>query len=222
MPVLNCLHSYTSTDLVSDFNRIIERCTSFRSPPTLLFTIFVGANDACFIGNKEHVPWPRFSTNIRFFIETIVTQDAMSDTKIVIITPPPINGPEAWSTGGLDKEDLDAANQAKMEGLRYKTYMSKKRYAEGLMEIVKEYEETGRVIGLNFWRGIVEESGLGNWDEWEVSGLWPGSGLIGAKSFEQGWFTDGLHLDVKGYGVLNRMLTEAVTKTWPELMSERL
>jgi isoamyl acetate esterase len=146
----------------------------------------------------------------------------MPQTKIVIITPPPINGPEPKSMGDASKEEVDAANQWKMEEPRYKTYMSKKRYAEGLMEIADEYKETGRVIGLNFWRGVVEESGLGSWDELQASGLWPGSGLIGAKSFEKGWFTDGLHLNVKGYGVLNRMLMEGITGTWPELAPEKL
>jgi lysophospholipase L1-like esterase len=146
----------------------------------------------------------------------------MPQTKIVIITPPPINGPEAKSMDGASKEEVDAANQSKMEGPRYKTYMSKKRYAEGLIEIANEYKETGRVIGLNFWRGVIEESGLGSWDELQELGLWPGSGLIGAKSFEKGWFTDGLHLNVKGYGVLNRMLMEGITGTWPELAPEKL
>jgi lysophospholipase L1-like esterase len=191
----------------------------------LLFTIFLGANDAAIIGEHEYVPYPTFSANIRSFIETILTQDNMSDTKIVIITPPPINIPEGMM--GEDKEmAIEEANQWKKEGPRHKTYMSKKRYAEGLMSIANEYADTGRVIGIDFWRALVEEKlkedEEGSWEELENSGMWLGCGLIGAKSFDKGWFTDGLHLDRKGYAVLNRILVESVVGKWPELAPERL
>lgn len=146
----------------------------------------------------------------------------MSQTKIVIITPPPINGPEAKLNGTETQDDIEDTNKWKKEGPRYKTYMSKKRYAEGLMEIAKEYEETGRVVGLDYWRAMVEASGLGTWEEFEETGLWPGSNLLGAKSFENGWFTDGLHLNVKGYKVLNELLMEKVVGKWPELAAEKL
>jgi lysophospholipase L1-like esterase len=214
---------YTSTRLKSDFERIIARATATDAAPTLLFTIFIGANDACIMGDQEYVPWPTFSANIRYFIETILTQDALANTKIVVITPPPINGTEAKVNENLTQEDVHAANEMLKEGQRYRTYMSKKRYAEGLMEIAGEYGETGRVVGVNFWRGIVEKSGLGGeWEDMERSGMWPGSSLLGAKSFEDGWFTDGLHLDRKGYGVLNDILMEAVVGKWPELAPEKL
>jgi lysophospholipase L1-like esterase len=222
MYVLNEICRYTSTRLKSDFERIIHRATSPNAAPTLLFTIFIGANDACFIGQEEYVPWPTFSANIRYFIETILTQDALAQTKIVLITPPPINGSEAKLNGGQTQEEVEEMNELMKGGQRYRTYMSKKRYAEGLMEIADEYAETGRVVGVNFWRGIVEASGFGTWEEFERSGLWPGSLLIGAKSFEKGWFTDGLHLDKKGYGVLNKMLMETVVGKWPELAPEKL
>ncbi|KAF2026398.1 hypothetical protein EK21DRAFT_74301 [Setomelanomma holmii] len=224
---------YTSSALKHDFDRIITRATHPSTPPTLLFTIFLGANDAAIInGQDAYVPWPTFAVNIRAFIETILTQeDGMSETKIVVITPPPINIPEALMGGGggvgeKDEEDVEEVNAWKKEGPRYKTYMSKKRYAEGLMDIAHEYAETERVIGVDFWKGIVEEKikedGEKTWQEIEESGMWPGSGLIGAKSFDKGWFTDGLHLDRKGYAVLNRMVEESVLGKWPVLAPEKL
>ncbi|EAT83691.1 hypothetical protein SNOG_08523 [Parastagonospora nodorum SN15] len=79
---------YTSTRLSSDFDRIIQRATSPTTPRTLLFTIFLGANDACMIGTDAMVPWPTFSANIRAFIETILTQDGgLAETKIAVIFP---------------------------------------------------------------------------------------------------------------------------------------
>ncbi|KAH4895751.1 hypothetical protein HBI81_157330 [Parastagonospora nodorum] len=209
---------YTSTRLSSDFDRIIQRATSPTTPRMLLFTIFLGANDACMIGTDAMVPWPTFSANIRAFIETILTQDGgLAETKIAVISPPPINGAEAKARGDESVEEIAESNEWKKEGPRYKTYMSKKRYAEGLMEIAAEYEETGRVIGVDYWRAMVEASGLGTWEEFEEKGMWPGCGLLGARSFDKGWFTDGLHLDVRGYSVLNELLVEKVLEKWPEL-----
>jgi len=167
-----------------------------------------------------------FSENIRFYMDTILTEEALEQTKIVLIGPPPINGSENAPENDQIEADVERLNNGKKIWPRYKTYMSKKRYAEGMMDIAKEYEETERVIGLNLWRGVVEEKlkedGEGSWENLEKSELWPGCGLIGAKSFEKGWFTDGLHLNRKGYGVLNRMLIEEVEKKWPELAVENL
>jgi hypothetical protein len=167
------------------------------------------------------VPWPLFSANIRSFVDTILKQNVLSNTKIVLITPPPITGPAETIGEDMTEEQVEDANRWKKEGPRYKTYMSKKKYAEGIMQIASEYEETGRVVGLDFWRDIVnamlkEEGGV--YDE-EMP---PGCGLLGAKTFPQGWFTDGLHLDVKGYGVLSKGLFELVVGKWPELAPEKL
>ncbi|KAF1839358.1 hypothetical protein BDW02DRAFT_563894 [Decorospora gaudefroyi] len=145
----------------------------------------------------------------------------LEDTKIVLITPPPIAGQAAAIQPGMSEDEVEDANVWKREGPRYKTYMSKRRYAEGVMQIAGEYEETGRVVGLNFWKDVVEamlgEEG-GVYDE----ELPPGCGLLGAPGFPKGWFTDGLHLDVKGYGVLSKGLMDLVVKKWPELAPENL
>lgn len=161
----------------------------------------------------------------------------------MLITPPPINVPEPLPN---DDEDLGPALAKALEGKDpkkdrgYMTYMSKKRYAEGIMSIASEYEETGRVAGLDYWRALVdaglEEQGrTGEVDE----DKFPGCGLSGAKEFGSGWFTDGLHLDQKvrhyahshlvsatnvtqTYNVLSKVLTETVIGKWPELSPERI
>lgn len=79
--------SYTSTMLEENFKRIIERATKPGAPPTLLLTIFLGANDACIMPHGEYVPLAKFEANIRRFVETILTEDNMPDTKIVYATP---------------------------------------------------------------------------------------------------------------------------------------
>jgi len=173
------------------------------------------------MGDSEYVPWPQFEANIRAFVETILTQDKMSNTKIVLIGPPPIDGSPTPLRAEASEEEIGDTNDLLRLGQRYRTYASKKRYAEGMMRIAKEYEETGKVAGLNFWQDIVdalyrEEGGV--YDE----ELPPGSGLLGSRAFGKGWFTDGLHLDVKGYGVLSNALFTLVTEKWPELAPERI
>lgn len=95
------------------------------------------------------------------------------------------------------------------------------------MRIAEEYKETGRVVGLNIWQALVDawlkeqESGDGNRVEYTEEKP-PGCGLVGAQRFGKGWFTDGLHLDVKGYRVLSGALFELMTQHWPELAPERM
>lgn len=183
------------------FARLISSITATDAPPALLFTIFLGANDACFIGNREYVPLPQFSDNIRSFIEEILDHASLEDAKIVLITPPPINVPDPLPKDG----DLLGPAFAKAAGEKnpkddkgYRTWVSKKKYAERILEIAKEYEKTSRVVGLDYWnkleRAALEEQGReGEEDE----DRWPGCGLPDAKEFGAGWFTDGLHLDKK-------------------------
>lgn len=193
---------YTSEYVKPRFARLISRITAADAPPTLFLTIFLGANDACLTVDGEYVPLPQFSDNIRSFVEEVLIHDHLANTKIVLITPPPINvsdplpqddeslGPAFARAAGLPKDPKNDRG--------YKTWASKKRYAERILEIAKEYEETSRVVGLDYWHAL-EEAGLeeqgrkGEKDE----DKWPGCGLPGAKEFGPGWFTDGLHLDTK-------------------------
>ncbi|KZM23935.1 uncharacterized protein EKO05_0009322 [Ascochyta rabiei] len=211
---------YTSTRLLSDFNRIIARAIAPEAPRTLLFTIFLGANDACFVGGTEYVPLPIFEDNIRFFVETILTQDAMSDTKIVLITPPPIDIPSPGIRHFGDNE-VRERNELKRKQKGYRTYMSKKRYAERIVQIAKEYDETERVLGLDFWGDLVRTRLREVGEVYDEDRL-PGSGLYGTRDFGEGYFTDGLHLDKKGYNVLSKALYESTLARWPVLAPYRL
>lgn len=149
----------------------------------------------------------------------------MANTKIVLITPPPSNMTEPQCKAPMSDQEIEDENTEMRNWRGYKTYMSKKRYAEGVMRMAAEYEETGCVIGLNFWRALVDAKWAEDGDtasELEEKGLWPGCGLFGAGMFGKGWFTDGLHLDRKGYALLSKIVMEGVIVKWPELAPERL
>lgn len=138
----------------------------------------------------------------------------------MLITPPPINilTPliDDWS-----EEDIPKLNEAERKTKGYRTYMNKKRYAEKIMELGNEYEETGRVIGLDFWGDVVRTRLTEIGDDYDEDKL-PGCGLYGSRDFGNGYFTDGLHLDSKGYRILSHGLYESVVSHWPELAPELL
>ncbi|KAF2473915.1 SGNH hydrolase [Lindgomyces ingoldianus] len=218
---------YTSTWLKPRFREIIERATESTASPTLLITIFLGANDACLPPAGAHVPLPKFEDNIRDYVETILDEEGLENTKIVLITPPPINIPDP----NPDEIDIGPAASAAEEydakkSRGYRTYMSKKQYGDKIMEIAAFYEETGRVAGLNYWKalidaGLADQNRSGEEDEYHEDRL-PGCGLKWAKAFKKGYFTDGLHLDGLAYDVLSKELLDLVLTKWPELAPEKV
>jgi hypothetical protein len=177
--------------------RAIARATSPSASKTLLFTILLGANDACIvIGRGEYVALPEFEANIREFVETILIQDAMSDTKIVLITPPPINvGVPVRDI--LTENEMQEENEFDRKRRPYRTYMNKKKYSESIMQIAGDYAETGRVVGLDLWNKMVDAKIKENGEIERNEDLLPGCGLFGSQEFGEGWFIDGLHLDKK-------------------------
>jgi hypothetical protein len=177
---------------------VIARATSPNASKILLFTIFLGANDACIvIGRGEYVALPEFEANIREFVETILIQDAMSDTKIVLITPPPINVGVPIRDVLLTEKEMQEENEFDRKRRPYRTYMNKKRYSEEIMQIAGEYAETGRVVGLDFWNKMVDAKIKESGETERNEEMLPGCGLFGSQEFGEGWFIDGLHLDKK-------------------------
>ena len=63
-------------------------------PGIALFTIWFGANDACLLPSKQHIPLPKFSANLTYFIQALKSPGSeyySPRTRIILITPPPIN-----------------------------------------------------------------------------------------------------------------------------------
>ncbi|KAI9696326.1 MAG: hypothetical protein M1820_008168 [Bogoriella megaspora] len=193
--------AYTTTWLKPYFHQILGEIRVKATKPPLLFTIFLGANDAAPPGGPQHVPLDQFEANIREFVDTILNDSVTKGTKILLIAVTPI----ALPTAKTDSDDSDRDDQVEErrgnEG--YKTYMRKKQYAEATMRIAKEYEAKGKdVVGLNAWRDFVNSAmrrGLGEpgtetkVEEYDDDTL-AGSGLPTAWEFQEGWFVDGIHL----------------------------
>lgn len=59
-----------------------------------MLTIWFGANDACIKPSPQHVPLDKFISNLKEMIELIKSAESdyySPDTRIVLITPPPVN-----------------------------------------------------------------------------------------------------------------------------------
>jgi isoamyl acetate esterase len=215
--------------LQENFRNIVQRATEPFAAPTLLLTIFLGANDACFVGKGNYVPIEKYEANIRDFVDQVLVEDGMAETKIVLITPPPINIPDEEGDdldigpAGAAVDKIDPKTQ-----MGYRTYMSKKKYGDKIMEIAKSYEHTGQVIGLNLWEALIDAAlkDQGRADESEEERYHedrlPGCGLKSAKAFKAGYFTDGLHFGPLAYDVLSKSLLDVAIETWPALASDRI
>jgi hypothetical protein len=179
------------------------------------------------------VPLDTFISNIRSFIEAILRSPSTSTTKILLITPPPINVREAIP-GNIKlkcetiEKSLTQLEFECRESLGFKTWVSKLQYAEAIVRLANEFRENGeaRVAVVDFWRAIMNyglgQEGRGNLEEGEIdtsgSGKWPGCGLPEAKEFGNGVFTDRLHLGEKGYWVLSAEVLKVLDDKWPGLL----
>jgi len=227
---------YTSRWLRGFFTeRIIQDASSHSTSP-LLISIFLGANDACLPPTSAHVPLPEFETHIRHYVDTILTDPATKGTRVLLITPPPINVPapkeETWESEiPAVKETLKRDSERGIENNRgYMTWCSKRDYARRIVELGMEYgEQTGLVGALDFWAKITDfgtgEAENRGWKRPEgdkEQKIEVGCGLPGAPEFGRDVFVDGLHLGEKGYGVLSQEVINFITKKWPELKRENL
>ncbi|KAF9500343.1 SGNH hydrolase [Pleurotus eryngii] len=64
------------------------------APRLRLLTIWFGANDACIKPSPQHVPLDKFTENIKTIVRMITLPSSAyysPDTKIILITPPPVN-----------------------------------------------------------------------------------------------------------------------------------
>ncbi|KAJ7063150.1 SGNH hydrolase [Mycena amicta] len=70
---------------------VLEQCleASAHGPKTRLIAVWFGANDACIKPSPQHVPLDKFVENIKKMVHLV--QKADPSTKIILITPPPVN-----------------------------------------------------------------------------------------------------------------------------------
>lgn len=102
-----------------------------QSPTVRLMTIWLGCNDACPLPSIQHVPMDRFKENLKTLVSMITDQSSQfysPDTKIILITPPPLSA-EQWTA---TRAALDPP-----KGLDRYTEVTA-TYAEAVIDVGKE------------------------------------------------------------------------------------
>ncbi|KAI9732107.1 MAG: hypothetical protein M1834_004203 [Cirrosporium novae-zelandiae] len=214
----------------------MDEVVQTKSIPPLFITIFLGANDSCLPPSAAHVPLPEFEEHLRYYVDTILESKATQGTKVILISPPPIN----LSTPSKNNFHIPNLYEARLgspkAAISYRTYLSKRGYAEKVMEIAKSYEaKTNLVAGIDLWIRMIEYGQVQEKQEHEANpetnalvetgrdeDALPGSGLAGAYKFSSDVFLDGLHLGPLGYDVLSTEILGLITTKWPEIAPETL
>lgn len=188
--------------LLDHFQHHVLRQADQRGVPAPLFiTIFLGTNDACLPPVGVHVPLPEYEENIRHYVNSILEHPATKGTKVILISPPPIDVP-AETLAEIDIPSVVAIMRTVAQsGRGHTNWVSKRRYAEKIVEIGRDFQEkTDLVAVLDFWTAITKFACQADGDAEEAyrvldaEDLLPGCGLPGAKEFGRDIFTDRLHL----------------------------
>ncbi|PGH26984.1 hypothetical protein AJ80_01368 [Polytolypa hystricis UAMH7299] len=194
----------TTRSLRDHFDKWVLGQAERRGPPAPLFiTIFLGANDACFAGHDTYVPIAEYEEHIRYYATSILENPATKGTKVILITPPPIDVPPQSDLSEIPPVREAEFSIAKL-GMGPRTWASKRRFAEKIVEIGREFEEKSELVAvLDFWTAITKFScrEKGKTDEeyakLDDDEMLPGSGMPGTWKFGRSVFTDGLHLGKK-------------------------
>ncbi|KAJ3321430.1 hypothetical protein HDU76_014102 [Blyttiomyces sp. JEL0837] len=167
-------------------------------PPTIqLLTLFLGANDAVLPGCRQEIPIPQYISNLREMLSVIRTQSPR--TRVVVITPPPID-PTRWGAHCITKgRELDRAVE------------NTKRYRDACLSVGNE------MLKSNEWEGMIAVV-----DTWDVF-LGKGKGDL-PYNFDdvRDILSDGLHLASKGNMLLADALLDVIKTIWPEMDPEVL
>ncbi|KAI0070356.1 SGNH hydrolase [Panus rudis PR-1116 ss-1] len=117
-------------------------------PKVRLLTIWYGANDACLPPSPQHVPLPQFSSNLSTFIHKVTSPSSpqySSITKIILITPPPVNTYQR----GADLASREVPRDLDRE------FDVTRQYADA----VKEVGAKEGVAVLDLWTELYEAAG---------------------------------------------------------------
>lgn len=134
-------------------------------------TIWLGANDACIEPSPQHLPLPKFISNLKRLVQMVHSPSSprySPSTKIILITPPPVNTHRR-------KADLEARNPPLALDRLFDTT---KAYAEAVKAVAAEEE----VAVLDVWTLL-----------WEASHK--------KEEDLSRFLEDGLHLNKAGYSV---------------------
>ncbi|KIY51023.1 SGNH hydrolase [Fistulina hepatica ATCC 64428] len=119
-------------------------------PKVKILTVWFGANDACLKPSPQHVPLPQFVTNLKTIVNMV--HDPQSpfyspDTKIILITPPPVNTHERGAN--LASRDPPQALDRKFDVTR--------SYADAVKGVAAELDLPVVDVWTTLWKAAGED-----------------------------------------------------------------
>jgi lysophospholipase L1-like esterase len=148
-------------------------------PKVMLLTIWFGANDACILPSPQHVPLPKFTSNLVHMVQLVKSSDSeyySPNTRILLFTPPPINTYQR----GADLRSRDPPQELDRK------FEITKAYADAVKEVGKKEG----IAVLDVWTALYEAAGR---DERQL----------------EKYLDDGLHLNADGYTVRKKRRTNS-------------
>ncbi|KAJ7090033.1 SGNH hydrolase-type esterase domain-containing protein [Mycena crocata] len=113
-----------------------------------MLVVWFGANDACIQPSPQHVPLSKFIENIKHILHLIQSAESpyySPSTKIILITPPPINTHQR--AADLSSRDPPLPLDRKFD--------TTKEYAEGVKQVAAECQ----VSVVDVWTAIWTDAG---------------------------------------------------------------
>ncbi|KAJ1813846.1 isoamyl acetate-hydrolyzing esterase [Coemansia sp. RSA 2598] len=178
-----------------------ENCSSRHllpnfSPKVELLTICFGTEDSMLAPGDKHVPLKKYADNLRQIVQLVKDPESQyysPDTRIVLITPPPVG------------DSMYKAFAEKTGASQRRENKATKLYADAVRSLAHELD----VKCIDLWTAI--EDGVKAYNataEAETNQF---------NGYDQ-YLSDGLHLSAKGNELLFELIQSLVSTTWPELL----
>ncbi|PGG95991.1 hypothetical protein AJ79_09783 [Helicocarpus griseus UAMH5409] len=163
-----------------------------------LLTVFFGANDAVLPGFQQHVPIDLYKD----CLTKILTHPAVKahpETKLLLLTPPPVNEYQFDPTGPDPESFMRKASVTKL-------------YADTCRSV----GDTLNVPVADIWTAFMNAVG------WEDGKPLAGSRDAPVNEKLGGILSDGLHFNPPGYKIMYEVVTRAIRTNYPELAPENV
>ena len=147
--------------ILFDSSKCLTEKKNQHTPKIRVITIWFGANDACLRPSPQHVSLDAFVGNLRQMISAIRAADISRETRIILLTPPPVNTYQRGAA--LAARDPPQACD--------REFLVTKQYAEAVLAVAA----AEHVSVVDIWSAMYEAAGGDEQklSEYLVDGLHP-------------------------------------------------
>ncbi|GAA6059522.1 hypothetical protein JCM10212_006020 [Sporobolomyces blumeae] len=177
------------------FKQWLPKAPSGSDPHTVLATLWFGANDSVLAAESQHVPLDEFRANLSAIVSLIRSPSSPyhdAETEFILITPPPVSIPD-WI---IEREKRGLTGDVGRE----QSHTGK--YAQAVVDVGRELD----IPVVNAFERILDAV---------KRELAQGSAESEEKVLAS-YFTDGLHLSIKGYEQIVEGVKQVIAEKYPK------